>query len=72
MSDIILSYLNFEFIGKVFKVVLSAFGLIYSIVILRDVLDLQTFYESKFNIIFKIMVFSTVAGSLILLLNSFF
>lgn len=72
MNEIILSYLNFEFIGKLFQIILSSFALVYSIVILRDVLDLQTFYESKFNIIFKIMVFSTVAGSLILLLNSFF
>ena len=65
------NYLTFEFIGMVLKIILSFFVLIYSIVILRDVLDLQTFYESRFNILFKILSFLTVIGSLILLLTSF-
>ena len=65
------NYLTFEFIGMVTKLILSLFVLIYSIAILRDVLDLQTFYESKFNILFRILSFLTVIGSLILLLTSF-
>lgn len=65
------NYLTFEFIGMIFKIILSAFTLLYSIVILRDVLDLQTFYESRFNILFKILSFLTVIGSSILLLTSF-
>lgn len=65
------NYLTFEFIGVVFKVILSTFVLIYSLVIMRDILDLQTFYESRFNILFKILSFLTVIGSLILLLTSF-
>jgi hypothetical protein len=65
------NFLTFEFIGMVFKIILSFFVLIYSIVILRDILDLQTFYESRFNTLFKILSFLTVIGSLILLLTSF-
>jgi hypothetical protein len=65
------SYLTIEFFGTVIKVILSVFTLIYSLVILRDVLDLQTFYESRFNVLFKILSFLTVIGSLILLLTSF-
>lgn len=65
------SYLTIEFFGTVIKVTLSVFTLIYSLVILRDVLDLQTFYESRFNVLFKILSFLTVIGSLILLLTSF-
>jgi len=65
------SFLTFEFIGMVSKVILSLFVLVYSIVILRDILDLQTFYDSKFNILFKILSFLNVIGSLFLLLTSF-
>jgi len=65
------NYLTFEFLGLVVKIVLSAFALLYSIAVLRNTLDLQTFYESRFNIIFKVLCFLTVSGSLILLLTSF-
>lgn len=65
------SFLTFEFIGKVVKIVFSSFLLFYSAVIFRDVLDLQTFYESKFNPLFKIIGILTIVGSLILLITSF-
>jgi len=65
------SYLTIEFLGMLLKAILSIFVLVYSLAIMRDVLDLQTFYESRFNILFKILSFATVIGSLILLLTSF-
>ena len=65
------NYLTIDFLGKVLKGIASFFTLIYSILILKDVLDLQTFYESAFNIFFKLMGILIVIASLFLLLTSF-
>ena len=65
------NYLTIDFLGKVLKGIASLFTLIYSIMILKDVLDLQTFYESAFNIVFKLMGILIVIASLFLLLTSF-
>ena len=65
------NYLTIDFLGKVLKVLTSLFTLIYSILILKDVLDLQTFYDSAFNIVFKLMGILIVIASLFLLLTSF-
>jgi len=65
------NYLTIDFLGKVLKVLTSLFTLIYSILILKDVLDLQTFYDSAFNVVFKLMGILIVIASLFLLLTSF-
>lgn len=65
------NYLTIDFLGKVLKGIASIFTLIYSILILKDVLDLQTFYESAFNIVFKLIGILIVIASLFLLLTSF-
>jgi hypothetical protein len=65
------NYLTIDFLGKVLKGITSLFTLIYSILILKDVLDLQTFYDSAFNIVFKLMGILIVIASLFLLLTSF-
>ena len=65
------NYLTIDFLGKVLKGIASLFTLIYSIMILKDVLDLQTFYESAFNVVFKLMGILIVIASLFLLLTSF-
>jgi hypothetical protein len=65
------NYLTIDFLGKVLKGITSLFTLIYSILILKDVLDLQTFYDSAFNVVFKLMGILIVIASLFLLLTSF-
>jgi hypothetical protein len=63
-------YLNFYNFQKFIQIILSLYIFVYSLLVLRDIIDSQSHYESRFEFIFKVSGILLVVASFFLLVSS--
>jgi len=69
LNEITLMF-SFENLEKFILLSISVFAIFYSLIVLRDLIDLQSHYESKFEPIFMFIGVSLFIASIFLLLFS--